>query len=337
MSFLESLRARAAALKTTLAFPEATDPRTATTMARLLAEEVCSVVAVGPAHEVRDALAAAGAATERVEIVDPSEGHVADEWGPVLHERRRGRMTADEAVRVVRDPLILGGLLLAGGRVDGVVAGAVNATPDVVRAALWCVGPDHGIRTVSSAFYMVVPPFRGPQREVLTFADAGVVPDPSPEQLVDIAVAAARARVRIVGDEPRVAFLSYSTLGSASGPSVDRIRCAVRAFRERMPGVAADGELQGDAALIGTVAERKAPDSDVAGRANVLIFPDLDAGNIAYKLVQRIAGGQALGPILQGLRRPYNDLSRGSSADEIFEVACITALMSDQEGPDVQG
>jgi phosphate acetyltransferase len=175
---------------------------------------------------------------------------------------------------------------------------------------------------------MVVPAFRSQQEEVLTFADAGVVPDPTVEQIVDIAQAAAQARREIVGDEPRVAFLSYSTHGSAGGPAVEKMRAAFQSFQERMPDVVSDGELQADAALVAEVAHRKAPNSRLEGSANVLIFPDLAAGNIAYKLVQRLAGAEALGPILQGLDRPCNDLSRGASRDDIVSVACITALQA---------
>jgi phosphate acetyltransferase len=212
--------------------------------------------------------------------------------------------------------------------VAGSVAGASSRTADVVRTALQYLGPAPGIHTVSSSFYMVVRGFRGGQEEVLTFTDAGVVPAPDAMKLVDIACAAADARRRIVGDEPIVAFLSYSTMGSAEGDSVTLMREAVRGFRQRMPAVAADGELQADAALIPDVAARKAPGSAVAGRANVLVFPSLDAGNIAYKLVQRLASARAFGPILQGLPRPFNDLSRGASVSDIVNVACITALQA---------
>ena len=222
--------------------------------------------------------------------------------------------------------------MLRGGAVDGVVVGAVHTSAEVVRAGLKGVGLRPGVRTLSSSFFMEVDGFRGCGAEVLTFTDAGVVPEPGPRRLVEIAREAVRTRGLVVGDQPRVAFLSYSTLGSAGGRSVERVREAVRRFRAACPDVPADGELQADAALIPGVAETKAPGSFTAGRANILVFPSLDAGNIAYKLVERLAGATALGPILQGLRAPLNDLSRGASVTGIVHVAAITALMAGADG-----
>lgn len=240
-----------------------------------------------------------------------------------------GRGDAKAARQRAADPLYFAGLMVRAGDADGAVAGAKHSTAEVIRAALKTVGKASGSRVVSGAFYMVVPSFRGtPENEVLTFADAGVIPNPDVEQLVEIAVQAARMRRAVVGDEPRIAFLSFSTRGSASDPSVTKMRKAHDRFREACPDVAADGELQADAALIRHVAQQKVPDSPVAGHANVLIFPDLGAGNIAYKLVERLAGATAIGPILHGLARPYNDLSRGADPESIISVAYVTALMA---------
>ena len=259
-------------------------------------------------------------------------------------ERRIGFPEADEArtarairrlreeewvrpveIRAGADGLANAAQRLAAGELDGVVAGAAHATADVIRAGLRVVGLADGVETVSAAFHMVFP---APGERVLTLTDAAVVPAPTPAQMAESASAACHAHRAVAGEEPVVAFLSYSTLGSAAGPAVEHVREALDIFRRLRPEVAADGELQADAALVPDVAALKAPGSPVAGRANLLVFPGLDAANIAYKLLERLAGARALGPILQGLRRPLNDLSRGASVSDIVDVACITALMS---------
>jgi phosphate acetyltransferase len=333
--FLTGLRARAARPARRIVFPESHDQRTLQAVATLQREGLARCVLVGGASALA-ALRAAGGKREGIELHSPLDSTL---WpGLVEHllARRGARgLTRAQAEEVLTDPLIFAAALVGMGAADGCVAGAGRPTSDVIRAALWCIGTEPGIATVSSAFYMVVRPFRSPHAEVLTFTDAGVVPEPSAEQLVEIAAAAARARRQIVGDRPRVAFLSYSTLGSADGPAVHKVRAAVRQFQARFPDIAAAGEVQADAALIPQVAARKAPDGSLAGDANVLVFPSLDAGNIAYKLVQRLGEAQAIGPILQGLARPANDLSRGATVDDIVNVACVTALQVTPPAPNL--
>jgi phosphate acetyltransferase len=253
----------------------------------------------------------------------PRVAHVA-EW---LQRRKPDRVRdAGHARELASDSLRLASGLVALGEADAAVAGATCPTAEVMRAALWAVGAAPGIETVSSAFYMIV----GGEVDVLTFTDGGVVPDPTAGQLVEIASAAARDRDLIVGDEPRVGFLSYSTKGSASGCRVEKVREASASFSRLMPKILSDGELQADAALVPEVANIKAPDSPLSGLANVLVFPDLDSGNIAYKLVQRLAGAGAVGPILQGLAKPVADLSRGATVEDIVDVVAVAALQSAQ-------
>lgn len=328
MTFLEHVRARASALERRLAFPESDDVRTLDAVRALMRDRIVApVLILDPARPETHAAARATGA----EVVDPASDQRAGRARDLLFERRSKKgLTRDEAERHMANPLLFADALVALGELDGCVAGATHTTADVLRAALWLIGPDKGVRTVSSAFYMVTPPFRGTsESEVLTFTDSAVVPYPSATQVADIAIAAAEDRRRIVGDEPHIALLSFSTKGSGSGESVTKMTDALSEIRRRAPGLAVDGELQGDAALIVEVATRKAPESKVAGRANVLVFPSLDAGNIAYKLVQRLASASAIGPIIQGLRRPCSDLSRGAVVDDIINVAAITALQSE--------
>ena len=324
MSFLAQLLERAAAHRRRIIFPESADPRTLAAVRTLAAERIVDpVLVLDPAQpDTHAAVRALG-----LETVDPTTDPRRVAIASALERgRKRKGIPASEADRLSALPLYFADGLVEAGDVDGCVAGAVNTTADVLRAALRLVGPAEGVSTVSSAFYMVVPAFRGASEEVLTFSDCAVVIDPTTEQLADIAIAAATDRRRIVGDEPRLAMLSYSTRGSGSGARVRLVREAVALVRQRAPGLQVDGELQGDAALMPAVAERKAAGSSVAGQANVLIFPSLDAGNIAYKLVQRLARANAIGPIVQGLSRPCSDLSRGAVSDDIVHVAAVTAL-----------
>ncbi|BCI64153.1 phosphate acetyltransferase [Coprobacter secundus] len=327
MDLINQIIARAKADRQRIVLPEGTEERTLKAADRVIADAVADVILIGNRAEIM-ALAEKNGLNNigKAVIVDPKNHEKKEEYANLLFELRKKKgMTVEQAAKIVEDPLFLACLMIKSGDADGEVAGAMNTTGNVLRAAFQIVKTAPGVSVVSGAFLMFVPNKEYGENGIMVFADCAVLPNPNAEELAQIAVSTGHTTRTIAGFEPRIAMLSFSTKGSAKHEMVDKVVEATRIAKEMDPSLQIEGELQADAAIVPSVGESKAPGSSIAGHANVLVFPSLETGNISYKLVQRLGGAEAIGPILQGIAAPVNDLSRGCSVDDIYKMIAITA------------
>ena len=327
MELIEKIKESARKNKMRIVLPEGLEPRTLEAADIAISENLASIILLGNPEAIKaEALARGYKSISSARIVDPRNNPDKDRYVNMMVEIRKSKgLTKEEASRLIEDPLCLAVMMIKAGDADGEVAGADNATGDVLRPAFQYVKTAPGISVVSGAFIMILKDKEFGDDGILLFADGAVHPDPTEKELAEIAVATANTYRAIIGKEPMVAMLSFSTKGSAKHPMVDKVVNATRIAKEMAPWLDIDGELQADAAIVESIGQKKAPGSKIAGRANVLVFPTLETGNIAYKLVQRLANAEAVGPVLQGMAAPINDLSRGCSVSDIVSLIAITA------------
>ncbi|MBN2316974.1 MAG: phosphate acetyltransferase [Sedimentisphaerales bacterium] len=324
MDIISSFREKVQGKNLTVVLPEGRDERIIQAARRLKDEKIAVPIVLGTPEQIEVSIERAGVTLDDIETINPKESDKLDAYAESYRRQREGISQA-VARRVVVKPLSFGGMMVAEGDANTAVAGVDSATASLIQAGVLTVGLAEGIKTPSSYFLMVIPNFLGEKDKAFIYADCAINIDPSAEQLADIALASALSARRILDQEPRVALLSFSTRGSASGPSVDKVRKALKIARDREPELAIDGEFQADSAIVPRVAAKKVKDaSAVAGKANVIIFPDLNSGNIAYKLTQYMAGAQAIGPFLQGFAKPITDLSRGATVEDVISTVILT-------------